>query len=786
MINKNFIKFSFFQLKQYDPLYDIYINEAYHSFIIKVMYSLSGFIYKVKYSFMINLRIFARDRAIYKKKQFIKLNRLLTMRSIVIDAHLYKRMKSYIKQCIFLKWKNEKFDKKISLYKAKKKLQSIVSDRISIIDEIYTNAYKILFFYKQGKRINYYCDTMFNISILFLKSFISVIYSFIKKSKIKFIVHLENIFDFNDIKRIKYYFYHRLLRNKTISNLNKERIRNEIENKHSDINKYHKEYLSFIAFKYFSLFLQNKKYVNKNISSAFSKWKKNSLLMSIQLKIDYKEKLNDNLVYSNLELITQIAMFHILKHFKWFIFQCFRKIYPQRKKTIFDFELKTNENLYNIIKGVYKIERAKLRYINNTITSSDYNVIKTCFYIWKKQQDKIILNKVSVNTNNNTINDGIAVIIHIYKRIKLRNKAWAYRNILNCNLHKNKQIIEVMVKTLERKNTINKMLFMYRMSIKGRNNNNKEILFYNIMNAYYANKRKEDIREAFHTIKSKFFIKKLEKKTSLPFSFGNSPSREHPTLLSKDFYHKFISLSKIKHVIQSFAISTLFLNLKKIRKSTRKIMKAFPINKKINENMSIVALSIQKEIANKNKHIKFMKFLIKASSIFEPKNYIQKLFSHNTVKYYFMFWSNPSKLLLQTIKEDKDFQSDLKIKIYEYQESINYLENKIFEITMRCEKCKKCSELLKLSTLSLPSKYNTKSNKAPPKLVTNHDEDSLEDIDLLDDDLEGGEYYDYLEKTENEIKNNIIQIKNVKEPICERLKKEVEELYKEIETLSLN
>ena len=153
-----------------------------------------------------------------------------------------------------------------------------------------------------------------------------------------------------------------------------------------------------------------------------------------------------------------------------------------------------------------------------------------------------------------------------------------------------------------------------------------------------------------------------------------------------------------------------------------------------------------------------------------------------------MLWSNPSKLLLNTIKEDKDFQSDLKIKIYEYQESINFLENKLFEITMRCEKCKKCSELLKLSTLSLPSKYNTKSNKAPtaPKLVNNHDEDSLEDIDLLDDDLEGGEYYDYLEKTENEIKNNIIQIRNVKEPICDRLKKEVEELYKEIETLSLN
>ena len=80
--------------------------------------------------------------------------------------------------------------------------------------------------------------------------------------------------------------------------------------------------------------------------------------------------------------------------------------------------------------------------------------------------------------------------------------------------------------------------------------------------------------------------------------------------------------------------------------------------------MSIVALSIHKEIANKNKHIKFMKFLLKASSIFEPKNYIQKLFSHNTVKYCFMLWSNPSKLLLNTIKEDKDFQSDLKIKIY--------------------------------------------------------------------------------------------------------------------------
>ena len=103
--------------------------------------------------------------------------------------------------------------------------------------------------------------------------------------------------------------YHRLLRNKFVSNYNKEKIRNEIENKHSEINKYHKEYLSFIALKYFSLFLENKKYVNKYISSAFSKWKNNSLLMSIMIKSDIKEKLNDDLVYSNLELFSKIASF---------------------------------------------------------------------------------------------------------------------------------------------------------------------------------------------------------------------------------------------------------------------------------------------------------------------------------------------------------------------------------------------------------------------------------------------------------------------------------------------
>ena len=167
------------------------------------------------------------------------------MRSIVTDAQLYKQMKKFIKQCYLFKWRKEKYDKKVSLYKAKKKLQSIVSDRISLTDEIYTNAYKILFFYKQGKRINYSCDTMFNISILFLKSFISVIRSYIKRSKIKLMLFLENNFDTNDIKRIQYYVYHRLLRNKFVSNYNKEKIRNEIEIKHSEINKYHKEYFPY-------------------------------------------------------------------------------------------------------------------------------------------------------------------------------------------------------------------------------------------------------------------------------------------------------------------------------------------------------------------------------------------------------------------------------------------------------------------------------------------------------------------------------------------------------------
>ena len=113
----------------------------------------------------------------------------------------------------------------------------------------------------------------------------------------------------------------------------------------------------------------------------------------------------------------------------------------------------------------------------------------------------------------------------------------------------------------------------------------------------------------------------------------------------------------------------------------------------------------------------------------------------------------------------------------------------LLQITLKCEKCKKCSDLLKLSTLSISTSKKTqaqtqaKSTQAP-KLVNAHESDDIEDIDLLDDDLEGGEYYDYLEKTENEIKNNIIQIKTFKEPICEQLKKEVEDLYKEIELLT--
>ena len=265
-------------------------------------------------------------------------------------------------------------------------------------------------------------------------------------------------------------------------------------------------------------------------------------------------------------------------------------------------------------------------------------------------------------------------------------------------------------------------------------------------------------------------------------------------------------------------------------------------------------------IDNKNikKNTKSGKFKIKSKAIkIMIKYYQKKLYKNNylhSLNYSFIYWCSliskfPSfiyrnkklsksflkeeylekkgeiKELQNNIKEDKDFQHDLKAKISALDEENNFLNEKIFDITQRVEKCEKCNNLLKSTSFISENKIRTslesimknaqeeeniikKSRNALPDkkdttssginivtvgtdLIPKKPRDYLENDDLSEEDsMQIDEESD--KKKKNEISENdfiseaqnykqkIIDLKKEKEPIIEKLKEEINKLYQEL------
>ena len=709
----------------------------------------------------------------------------------------------------------------IAVFKAKQILHKFIINRLTLTDETYNNVYNCLIFFENCRRFNYYCDTMYTKSILFLKGLIGLIKKIIKKDKIFLILHLEKNIDENDKMKIFYHFCKKIEEKKNLNLLLQEKIQEKLKKiqTNTDVAKIHQEYAEYNYLNTLYCLLLKKKYANKYLLGTFYQWKKNSILLSIIEKSEIKEKLTDNLVNSKIELLKRILSFHLFCNWKIFLFQIKMKLNPKKKFTIFDFELLTNERLICILRGTYKYEKIRNSINKKNLKLTQLNQLKINFYKWRNKAKVCFKRKNKELKNEEKIEEGFDLLFHfINQRIYKLKRIILFQIVKNSKISSNvlqsrilygmNQIENVFFKKrlLFKHLFFTKLLSKKKHILKGVRSYHKKIYSNNkIMNIcnsiffFFWKKRKELLYLFFTRMKLRSSMPLPDKTSNHLFSFGNSPKNskeievakfDASSPIPKLFTRNFTFAIKISKLIFQFCLGTFMKKIKIIYKSKKdeKKMKPYQVNKKINENMSIVALSIHHEIANKTKHIKFLKFLLKAVSIFEPKNYLIRLISHN-LRYYFNIWNNPVKILIHSIRENKDFQTDLKIKILEYQESITMLENKLLQITLKCEKCKKCSDLLKLSTLSFSTskktqaQTQTKSTQAP-KLVNAHESDDIEDIDLLDDDLEGGEYYDYLEKTENEIKNNIIQIKTVKDPICEQLKKEVEDLYKEIELLT--
>ena len=182
--------------------------------------------------------------------------------------------------------------------------------------------------------------------------------------------------------------------------------------------------------------------------------------------------------------------------------------------------------------------------------------------------------------------------------------------------------------------------------------------------------------------------------------------------------------------------------------------------------------------------------------------------------------------LKKSIKEDKDFQHDLKAKISALDEENNFVNEKIFEITERVENCTKCNNLLKSSNMSenkvvpyfdniiknvqeednihknsrnfsiekggtLSSGFNFVSGgtdtvpKKPREFNKKQDyseDDSIQiDDENIYDDKNKMKIKEKEEFNNDEIiKQKILDLKKEKDPIVNKLKEEIISLYKEL------
>ena len=185
---------------------------------------------------------------------------------------------------------------------------------------------------------------------------------------------------------------------------------------------------------------------------------------------------------------------------------------------------------------------------------------------------------------------------------------------------------------------------------------------------------------------------------------------------------------------------------------------------------------------------------------------------------------NEIKELKNCLKEDQDFQHDLKAKITALDEENEFIGEKIFEITQRVEKCEKCSNLLKSSNISENNMRSSKgsmikdihgnnnninngkkSRNMPPAeatsssglnfytggtdLIPRKPQGSLNQCDEASD--PGSEQMDDIDENQMEsnemsqrylytIKQKIMDLKQEKEPIINKLKEEIKALYLEL------
>ena len=758
-------------------------------------------------------------QTIYENKYFINYKRLYALRNIIIRFSLKLYGNNNFKKIIFNDWhnktgipylKNDYFKIKKIIY-----LRKIILNLLMKNIKIKNNSKSVKkYFLLLMKYYNYLIDNYYIRSILLAKSLFNYVRKKIKKYKSKFF----SIIDFNLTEEDKMNIYKHILINYNKDNFNdnnKNKLsldliktyNKTIKHNYDNLINYllEKNNIYIILYK----FIFNKFLSNKNICFIFSKWKEKNIDESLIYYFNAKEKYVNNLIFSKIFLLILVIKNIIKKYFEIF----YNNIYKKQTNglilvdyyeliSILNFESIYDNYLINILKGYYKIQNFKNKNYTRIFKMNDKNKKLICFNIWKNNKNIICTyynNNINLFDNNK---------IDIIKASLIFDKIYLKYN------NNNKKI----------KKIINLLLNHYSNNLNKKNKYLRLNILFEILNTILINKRKNIYNLFLDIFKLSEDEKIIKKELSLFISIIQN------ILLIKNYKYKIYFFNILKNSIH-------YNDIFRQKKSNYKNIIKYN-NNKIGQNIIMNNIEDTKLLALN----KILKYFI--------NNSIKNNFSYS-LKNMFNYWSsligycpnilkekidnnynNESedeediitqrkeiKELQKCLKEDKDFQHDLKLKITALDEENTFICEKIFEITQRVENCEKCSNLLKSSNKTdnvLKSSYGSAfennnnnngiqtRNVAPgigtissglnfvsdtTELVPKKPQGSLNIYEEASD--PGSEQFEDIDENMIEsnrisqpyligLKQKIIDLKKEKEPIINKLKEEIKELYLEL------
>ena len=776
--------------------------------------------YKNLLEFYNLLKIRVLKQVIFENKYFMTYKKLYALRNIIFYFSLKLYGKINFKKASFNSWYNntkiykvkeisfkntEYFQKKREAYLRKIILNKILKSAKLKYDDKIPQKYFLLLM----KYFMYLFDKYYIRSIITAKA----LYNYVRKKLKEIKAQFFNRIDFNlteeDIMNV--YKYILINYNKVENNDKKKKeIASSLIAVYNKTIKHNYDILIKKLFKqnniYVILFrgIFNKILINKDISLLFSIWKQKTLNESLIINFQLKEKYTNNLVFSKIYMFTLVIKKIIKKYFELFYNNIYKKqtnglilIDSSQLLSIFNFESLYNNYMANVLKGLYKIQNYKNIYNSRIFQMNDMNKKKIALYVWTKKNKKLIFNYFSNNTKifykNIKIIKGSSIfdkIYYLFYNKRISNKI----NSLLMSFSSNENIKTIFIKFHIFLDILNKFILYKR----------KKIIFNFIFGTFRLSEDerilKNEFSYLFKLIKNIFLIKYLQYKTF--------------------FFHKLKYLNITNNLKNSnninFAINNFSNKQNKIKDkklvALNKILKYF-LHNSITNNFPY---SLKNAFNNWSLLIGYFPRIIK-----ETQNNDNSYMIYSEDEEDIITQRNEINELHKCLQEDKDFQHDLKAKITALDEENEFICEKIFEITQRVEKCEKCSNLLKSSNISdnlirsskgsmiksisgknnnviksrnmLPAEATFSSglnfNSGGTDLVPKKPKGSLNHYEVISD--PGSEQMEDIDEN-NEgsndmpqpyligLKQKILDLKQEKEPIVNKLKEEITALYLEL------